>query len=100
MSILETALTGGISLDASFTKAKTLDAQMAIPTGTGGDKTYVHSQAAPSAVWVVHHNLSKKPSITVVDSADTVVIGEVEYIDTNTARLKFIGAFAGRAYCN
>ena len=99
MSELKATLGGAVQLDAALSAGTTLGGAVAFPP-VGGDKTHVHTQAEPAAEWTVHHNLSKKPSITVVDSADTVVIGEVEYIDTNTVRLKFIGAFAGRAYCN
>lgn len=66
----------------------------------GGDKHYTHVQRVASDVWVVTHNLNKYPSITVVDSAETVVIGDAEYLDLNTVRLTFIGAFAGKAYFN
>lgn len=36
----------------------------------------------------------------VVDSAGTVVIGEVDYLDDNTVRLTFCAAFSGTAYFN
>lgn len=35
-----------------------------------------------------------------VDSAGTVVIGEVDYLDDNTVRLTFCAAFSGTAYFN
>lgn len=65
-----------------------------------GDKFYVYTQSVPSDTWVVTHNLNKNPSIEVVDSAGTVVIGDYEYIDANTVRLVFGGAFSGKAYFN
>jgi len=66
----------------------------------GGDKNYVHVQNNPSATWTASHNLGKKPSVIVVDSADEVVYGEIEYIDDNTVTLTFVGAFSGKAYFN
>lgn len=69
------------------------------PAGTG-DKTYVHTQVTPQATWTVSHGLSKFPTIAVVDSAESVVIGEIEYIDDNTCELTFSSAFGGKAYCN
>lgn len=66
----------------------------------GGDKNYVHVQSSPSAQWTASHNLGKKPAVVVVDSADEVVYGEIEYIDDNTVTLTFVGAFSGRAYFN
>ena len=69
-------------------------------TGGGGDAHYAHTQSTPEAVWEVTHNLGKKPSVIVVDSADTVVMGEIEYINLNSVRLTFVGAFSGKAYFN
>jgi hypothetical protein len=64
------------------------------------DAHYTHIQSTPEAVWTVTHNLGKKPSVVVVDSADTVVMGEIEYLTTNSVRLTFVGAFSGKAYFN
>ncbi len=64
------------------------------------DAHYTHSQGVASATWVVTHNLDKRPSVTVVDSADNVVYGEVEYNSNNQITLTFIGAFSGNAYFN
>ena len=69
-------------------------------TGGAGDAHYAHIQSTPEAVWEVTHNLNKKPTVTVVDSADTMVMGEVEYINNNSVRLTFAGAFSGKAYFN
>lgn len=60
--------------------------------------TYVHTQLSPATVWVVNHGLNGYPSVTIVDSADSVVEGSVDYIDQNNIRLTFIGAFSGRAF--
>ena len=62
--------------------------------------TYTHEQAIASDVWVINHNLNKKPSITIVDSADNVVEGAEKYIDENTVEIRFNGAFKGKAYLN
>jgi len=61
---------------------------------------YVHTQNTSSAQWTVVHNLAKYPNVSVVDSANTQVEGEVEYIDNNTVKLTFTGAFTGKAYLN
>ena len=66
------------------------------PGQTGG--SYTHNQGAASSVWSVTHNLGYHPSITVVDSANTVVEGTYVYNNTNTVTLTFIGTFAGKAY--
>ena len=64
------------------------------------DKYYEHRQNAVSKVWKINHNLNKKPSVTVVDSAGSEVIGEVIYIDDNNLELHFSAQFSGIAYLN
>lgn len=46
------------------------------------------------------HDINKFPSVTIVDSANNVVFGDVEYIDSNSLKVKFTAAFAGQAYLN
>ena len=64
------------------------------------DKNYIHKQQVASNLWTVVHNLGKYPSITVVDSAGTVVTGEIVLQTTEQAVISFNGAFSGKAYCN
>ena len=64
------------------------------------DKRYVHNQNITSASWLVPHSLNKFPSVTVIDSAGSVVIGEIEYIDMNNVTITFSAAFSGVAYLN
>ena len=63
-------------------------------------RTFVHEQARVSDVWEVTHDLDKHPSVTVVDSAGTVVVGDVQYVDNSNIILTFNGAFSGTAYLN
>ena len=68
--------------------------------GVSQDAHYVYTQSSPSATWVIEHNLAKYPSVTVVDSADNVVIGETQYDSLNQVTLNFAGAFSGKAFFN
>ena len=68
--------------------------------GESVDKTFIFTQTVPSVTWNVTHNLAKFPSITVIDSGKTVVIGSYTYIDNNKVTLEFSAAFAGKAYLN
>lgn len=70
------------------------------PAGSGGDLHYIHDQLAPSASWMVAHGLGKFPSVTVVDSGGTTVVGDVAYTDANNLVLTFSAAFGGRAFMN
>lgn len=65
-----------------------------------GDKNYMHDQGVVSAVWSVNHNLAKYPSVSVVDTSNQIVVGVVEYIDTNNLTITFNAAFSGSAYIN
>ncbi len=64
------------------------------------ESTYVHTQAVASAEWTIQHDLDKYPSVTVVDSGGSVVIGDCQYTSRNTVVLRFNGAFGGKAYLN
>lgn len=62
------------------------------------DVHYVHEQSIPSEIWTITHTLQFIPSITVVDSAGSVVEGDYSYPNENTIIATFSGAFAGKAY--
>lgn len=68
--------------------------------GGTGDLTYTHPQGTASDVWVIVHNLGKRPSVTVQDSAHDAVDGDVFYNDANTLTITFSAAFSGVAYLN
>lgn len=61
---------------------------------------YTHVQGTSSTVWTINHNLNRTPSVTVVDSADQVVIGNVIYVDKNNIEIYFSAEFSGKAYLN
>lgn len=63
-------------------------------------QNYIHNQVSAASTWTVTHNLAKLASVTVVDSGENVVVGEVTYIDLNTIRIDFTASFSGRAYFN
>lgn len=71
-----------------------------INNASSGDKTYVHYQDSPAKTWTIVHNLNKFPSVTTVDSANTTVIGVVQYIDTTSLTVNFNAAFSGKATLN
>lgn len=61
---------------------------------------FVYEQAQPSATWNIVHDLNKYPSVTIVDSANSEVFGEVLYVSSNIITVSFSAAFSGRAYLN
>jgi hypothetical protein len=64
------------------------------------DKNYIHNQMSASSTWSVQHDLNKFPSVSVVDSGNNMVVGDVEYIDENNLTITFNASFSGKAYIN
>lgn len=62
--------------------------------------TYVHTQGAPSSSWSITHNMNKYPSVTIVDSSNNTVEGEVVYNSLTSLTVNFSGSFSGKAYIN
>jgi hypothetical protein len=88
-------------VDSSTNTTKKVLISDLLASGTSAtDKNYVHNQIAASATWVVSHNLNKFSSVVVVDSAGTVVNGEINYDNINTVTLSFSAPFSGKAYFN
>lgn len=64
------------------------------------DKSYIYKQKSASNEWYITHNLNKYPAVSIVDSADSIIVGEVQYIDMNSLIVKFSDPFSGKAYIN
>ncbi len=67
--------------------------------------TYTHSQTSSSDTWTITHNLGRYPSVTVVDTGNTVIIGGVTYNSENQLTVTFFSggsalATTGKAYLN
>jgi len=64
------------------------------------DKTHVHNQLTAETTWYVNHALNKFPSVTVVDTGNNVVTGDVQYLSNTLLTITFTSAVAGKAYVN
>ncbi len=62
--------------------------------------SFVFEQGLASDTWSIVHNLNRYPSVTIVDSANTEVEGDIQYIDKNNIIIKFSGPFSGKAFLN
>jgi hypothetical protein len=62
--------------------------------------TYTHKQSVSSTEWRITHNLNKFPSVTVVDSAGTTVVGHIKYETKDLLIVTFLASFGGKAYLN
>lgn len=64
----------------------------------GNTRRFEFNQQSASATWVITHTLGGKPQVTIVDSADTHVFGEVQYNSNTQITVLFSAAFSGKAY--
>lgn len=90
-------------VNRNITVASTAAPALTIQSGAvspATHNTYTHSQSSASATWTIVHNLACKPSVTIVDSAGNVQIGEVLYDSDNQVTVTFAAAFSGYAYLN
>jgi hypothetical protein len=59
---------------------------------------HVHTQGTATTTWTITHALGGYPSVSIVDSARTVVYGEINYPSTTQVVVNFSSAFSGYAY--
>ena len=64
----------------------------------GNTRRYIHTQASPNTSWSIVHTLGGKPSVTIVDTSDTQVVGDVTYNSESSITVAFTAAFSGYAY--
>lgn len=81
-----------------------IDKKVVVELGVTGPQAaqeplgYVHHQSSASTTWVINHNLSFIPSVTIVDSSGNVVEGSYNYPDVDNVIANFSSSFAGEAY--
>lgn len=59
---------------------------------------HIHTQPTSASVWTITHTLGGYPSVTITDSASTIVLGEISYISTSQVQVSFSAPFSGFAY--
>lgn len=59
---------------------------------------YVHNQPTAASTWNITHNMKFYPNVSIVDTAESKVIGEVTYLTENSLTVTFSHSFAGKAY--
>ncbi len=65
-----------------------------------GNRGYVHNQTVASDVWVINHNMKKRPGVVVIDSAEVTCVGDIRYDSENSLTIFFSAEFSGTAYLN
>lgn len=82
--------------DTTFTIHRRVSSDIAVTYKS----SYEYTQASPSDTWVITHNLNKRPSITVIDSAGDEVEGAVTIDSLNQVTITFCAPFSGSAILN
>ena len=59
---------------------------------------HTHTQNTPSTTWTITHALGGKPQVTVVDTGDNIVHGDVQYLSNTQIICSFSAPFSGLAY--
>lgn len=70
------------------------------PTNPTGSSYYEHLQPSAGTVWMIPHSLGKYPSVTLLDSANDEIEGDVSHVSKNVVVATFSAAVSGRALCN
>ena len=99
-------MTNNVIIDESTTNQVIVDAETAnlVAVRTGAVpaiavvRRYTHTQASPNTTWAIVHDLGGKPSVTIVDTSDTHVVGDVTYNSETSITVSFTAAFSGYAY--
>lgn len=65
---------------------------------SGPTSRFVFTQQSPVDTWTIDHPLGGFPSVSVVDSANTVVFGMISYVNEGRIVLNFSAPFSGKAY--
>lgn len=86
--------------DGTGTKYPTVDAVNEALANATGDKNFVYEQTTPALIWEIQHPLQKNVSVTVTDSAGTVIAGQVTINNGNLVTIEFNIPFWGYAYLN
>lgn len=73
--------------------------QIATTAFVQGNVAFEHTQAVPSALWTVNHNLGRKPIVQLRDVLERVFEADVQHLDSNTLQVSMVSAIAGAARC-
>lgn len=70
-----------------------------IQTFTAHDN-FVFTQSSAASVWTINHNMGKYPSVTIVDTANDEVEGQVNHVSNTQLTITFSAPVAGKAFMN
>jgi len=62
--------------------------------------TFIFREDQALTEWVIEHNMGKFPSVSVVNSNDILMHGNITYVNDNKLIINFSAGFSGKAYLN
>ena len=77
-----------------------VDVAITVSAPTNEVDKYFRMDFGVSTSVTVNHNLSKRPAVTVVDSAGDEVVVDVQHVNDNQLILSIVGGFSGSVFCN
>jgi hypothetical protein len=89
-----------LSVDVLFSNGTITDSDVAVISHQIAEDKHYKTALMDGDIWQIEHNLNKYPSITVVDTANNVIYGEVNYNDLNNVTITFASSVTGYAYFN
>ena len=89
--------TSTVTIDKKVTNTILVDECCASSSG-GIAQSYTHIQDSPALTWIVNHNLSYNPAVSVVSSSGDLVHGDVNYSGPQQVTINFSAPFSGRVY--
>ena len=88
---------GSVTLTKTVTNTAIVD-PCNVGNRGGIAQSYTHIQDSPSSTWVVNHNLSYNPAVSIVSSSGDLVHGDVNYSGSQQITINFSAPFSGRVY--
>jgi hypothetical protein len=89
-----------LSVFVFFSNGTKTDSDVAVISHQIAEDKHYKTALMDGDIWQIEHNLNKYPSITVVDTANNVIYGEVNYNDLNNVTITFASSVTGYAYFN
>ena len=91
----------GVEVDTAKIKLGTgLDNWNSLGYFSATQSTYTFVQSSASSTWTISHGLGRFPSVTVVDTSNRQIEGDVTYTGDDNITISFSVALMGTAYLN
>lgn len=60
--------------------------------------SFMFTQASPSTLWTINHNMGKVPTVFTEDTNGNDIVGIIDVVDNNNLKIYFNQPVAGKAY--